>query len=170
MKRTENAYRMAQQLKSLRAMLMGETKSQHTLFQIRNLLRPSPLTELSPAVMHLFYQTAVPVEGPLDTPCLIWGGPRDKDGYGLFYADGRKYSAHRLSYQLAHGVIPDHKEVCHLCNQNACISGDHLQVGTHAENMKHRAESGQTWNQYTPAVAKVPILPVVEYQEGEMVI
>ena len=106
----------------------------------------------------------------MDTPCLIWPNPRDTHGYGIFYANGKRYSTHRLAYTLTHGQIPDGKEVCHLCNQNACINWQHLKVGTHAENMKHRAEAGQTWNQYTPSIAKVPVLPVVEYQAGEIVV
>jgi hypothetical protein len=170
MKRTENVYRMAQQLKHLRALLKGEKKSKYDSSQVCDLLRLCPLTELSPAVIHQFFATAVPVAGPLDTPCLIWPEPRDKDGYGIFYANGQRFAAHRLACELSQGAIPQGKSVMHLCNEPACINGQHLRVGTHKENMEYKSESGRVWNQHTPPIAKVPILTVSEYQEGEMVI
>jgi hypothetical protein len=171
MKRTHNAYRMAQQLTQVRAVLMGEEKSKYNIFPLRVLLRSHPLSELTPEIILQFFETAVPLAGPLETPCLIWPEPRDQKGYGLFYANGKRYSAHRLAYTLMHGAIPEKKEVCHLCDNSACINGDHLQAGTHKENMEHRAEAGRTRNQHIPAPLPIlSVLPAVEYEPGEMVI
>jgi Autographiviridae HNH endonuclease len=170
MKRTENTHRSTQQLARLRSVLLGETKAKYNLAPLHHLLRPSPLTELSPDTIRQFYLTAVPLDGPLDTPCLYWKGSTDKDGYGIFYVNGKRYLAHRLAYVLTQGEIPKGQKVMHSCDTPACIRWEHLQSGTQGENMRQKADRERAWNQHTPASAKVPTLPVLEYQEGEIVI
>lgn len=170
MKRSENVTRMAVQLEHLRAALMDESIT--SLHEIRYWMRPSPHTVLSPQDVQEFYDTAVPTIMTLDTPCLIWSGARDSDDYGIFYAHGKRYAAHRLAYTLTQGYIPYGQEVCHACDVPACIRWEHLQIGTHAANMAEKVARGRAWNQHTPAVFRVPILPVqeVDYLEGQMVI
>jgi hypothetical protein len=171
-KRTENTYRMAQQLAQLRAALMGETKSQYDISPLRGQLRPSLFIEWSPEGIQKFYETAVPVTGPLDTPCLFWSGSHDKDGYGIFYANGKKYAAHRLAYTLTHGAIPRGQHVLHLCDRPSCIRWEHLEAGEQGENMRQKSERGRAFNQHTPAIAKVPLLEVkpIEYLDGEIIV
>ena len=47
-------------------------------------------------------------------------------GYGLFTWDGREGFAHRASWELAHGPIPDDATVRHRCDSRACVRPDHL--------------------------------------------
>lgn len=59
-------------------------------------------------------------------------------GYGTF--DG--IAAHRFSYALANGPIPNGCMVLHKCNNPACVRPSHLYAGTNSDNMKDRASSG----------------------------
>lgn len=54
--------------------------------------------------------------------CWIWMAATHQFGYGHIY-DGKKVNvAHRVSYQLHIGEIPDGKQVLHRCDNPACVS------------------------------------------------
>ena len=68
--------------------------------------------------------------------CWEWMAARDRDGYGLFKrSDPRKMvRAHRFSYEMAKGPIPDGKQLDHLCRNKSCVNPDHLEPVTNREN------------------------------------
>jgi hypothetical protein len=77
-------------------------------------------------------------EGPLDTPCWVWTGPRAWDGrYGLIHWKGPWHHerAHRVSYEAFIGPIPEGLLVCHHCDIPCCIRPEHLFVGTAGDNI-----------------------------------
>jgi hypothetical protein len=78
----------------------------------------------------------------LPNGCWIWTAQRSDDGYGRFMITtntGRKnYLAHRFSYMIHYGEIPQGFEVCHTCDVPSCVRPDHLFLGTHLENCQDR--------------------------------
>lgn len=77
--------------------------------------------------------------------CWFWYGSTDNLGYGRMKAlDETK--AHRLSWVLHNGPVPDGMHVLHSCDVRNCVNPAHLSLGTHAENMRDMAVKGRVVN------------------------
>lgn len=68
------------------------------------------------------------------TGCWFWLSELGGGGYGRLTVNGVRRSAHRLSYELIRGPIPEGLTLDHLCRQRSCINPDHLEVVTSREN------------------------------------
>ena len=77
-----------------------------------------------------------------DTGCWLWIGKTRKDGYGVLSLFGGFGYAHRVSYELLVGPIPDGLVIDHLCRIRCCVNPDHLEPVTSRENL---ARSPLTW-------------------------
>lgn len=67
--------------------------------------------------------------------CWVWLASIWNSGYGQFFPGGGKnVSAHRYSYELAFGPIPDGLVLDHLCGNKRCVNPFHLEAVTHREN------------------------------------
>jgi len=68
--------------------------------------------------------------------CWLWIGSTNQDGYGRFNIGGKLGGAHRYSFELHTGEIPEGMHVLHTCDTPACVRPDHLFLGTHSDNMQ----------------------------------
>lgn len=64
----------------------------------------------------------------------MWVGGKYGRGYGTLSVNGKSMPAHRVSFMLEHGEVPDDLYVLHSCDIPACVRPDHLRVGTAREN------------------------------------
>lgn len=65
----------------------------------------------------------------IDT-CWQWQGGQcgSTIAYGTYRRNGRQAPAHRVSYELFRGPIPDGLVIDHLCRNGLCVRLDHLEA------------------------------------------
>ena len=98
--------------------------------------------------LHARFWSKVNKDGPtqphMTTPCWEWTRAKGLRGYGRFGVSGIAKRAHRVSYEMENGPIPDGLFVCHACDLPRCVRPDHLWLGTDADNCRDRQMKGRT--------------------------
>ncbi|MBT8428379.1 MAG: HNH endonuclease [Gammaproteobacteria bacterium] len=99
-------------------------------------------------------------QGPHATGCWVWTaatlpGSRNLP-YGIIQDRGSAKRAHRVSYELAHGVDLTLGEcVLHRCDNPRCVNPAHLFLGTKRDNAKDRDSKGRQAKGETSGMAKL---------------
>jgi hypothetical protein len=70
-----------------------------------------------------------------NTGCWLWLGFTDPKGYGRFHTHAKiQRLAHRVSWGMAHGDVPEGMVLDHTCRTRSCVNPDHLRVVTPYQN------------------------------------
>ena len=75
--------------------------------------------------------------------CWLWERYLTKAGYGQLKFERKTILAHRLSWEIKYGEIPENLCICHKCDVRSCVNPEHLFIGTHVDNMKDRNMKGR---------------------------
>jgi hypothetical protein len=75
--------------------------------------------------------------------CWIWNGAVSDGRYGKFRIGGKVLFAHRASWLVHHGDIPDGLLICHKCDIERCVNPDHLFCGNQRDNIADMHKKGR---------------------------
>lgn len=75
--------------------------------------------------------------------CWLWQGSKVGNGYGSIYFNGKKELAHRVSWILYRGQIPEGHQVLHECDTPPCVNPWHLFTGTNLDNVQDCIQKGR---------------------------
>lgn len=84
-----------------------------------------------------------PTLQPALGPCWLWTAGTTKAGYGQAASAGLNRYAHRVSWRLTHGPVPDGLWVLHKCDNPPCLNPAHLFLGTAKDNAMDREAKGR---------------------------
>mgnify|MGYP003852931727 CR=1 FL=1 len=75
-----------------------------------------------------------------ENKCWEWKGAINylRGGYGIICHNKKTLKAHRVSYELHRGVIPDGQVVRHMCDNKLCVNPEHLQIGSVSDNNRDK--------------------------------
>lgn len=82
--------------------------------------------------------------------CWLWIGALDSHDYGHFWMRGEVMKAHRASWMLHKGEIPEGLWVLHRCDVPGCVNPEHLFLGDRTANMQDMAAKGRQVFQIAP--------------------
>lgn len=86
--------------------------------------------------------------------CWIWDGSLNESGYGIIGYQKETLRAHRVSWELHMGSIPEGMQIDHKCRNRQCVNPDHLRIATQKQNSENTTSRkgaiseyrGVTWN------------------------
>ncbi len=74
--------------------------------------------------------------------CLEYQNGFCDTGYCKVQRGEKTWLAHRYSYTISKGEIPEGMFILHSCDNRRCVNPEHLSVGTHAQNMADAVARG----------------------------
>lgn len=100
--------------------------------------------------------------------CWLWRGAATRQGYGSFMIAKKQTDlAHRFSYRLHFGAIPEGEKVHQTCGNRACIKPAHLVTLTASEvSMRRVCKPRHLWAPITPKPPEDRFWPKVRKSDG----
>jgi len=98
--------------------------------------------------------------------CWIWKAHRQADGYGTIQNGRQSLLAHRVSYMLYRGSIPDGALILHSCDNPPCVNPLHLFVGTDQLNATDKMVKGR--NLHVGGKSKLTIEDVITIRQSTL--
>lgn len=80
---------------------------------------------------------------PVETPCKLWEGGHQSQGYGTRYVDGEQVLVHREAWEAVNGPIPDGRILINRCDYRDCIEVTHWRLGTQSDRMREFIADGK---------------------------
>jgi hypothetical protein len=107
--------------------------------------------------------------------CWLWLGAiktgHRQVGHGVIGIGGGRANglirAHRLSYLIHKGEIPDGILVRHTCDIACCVNPDHLILGTMDDNVRDMMERGRGRGQFKPQVSADVVIAIRQDTRSE---
>jgi hypothetical protein len=106
---------------------------------------PTRISQASPSFAKRFWAKVHKTDG-----CWLWTGARlqfkkrwSYGSIGLGPRGAGTIPAHRASWEMVHGPVPDGLCVLHKCDNQACVRPDHLFVGTQLTNVRDMEAKGR---------------------------
>jgi len=99
---------------------------------------------LKPRPLEARFWEKVDKRGPDE--CWEWKGSKTKTGYGRINNgthSGSPLRAHRVSWEIHNGPIPEGKYVLHRCDNPGCVNPRHLWIGSQADNIRDMDRKGR---------------------------
>jgi hypothetical protein len=83
--------------------------------------------------------------GEPNSGCWLWMGTLNHKGYGEFYFSPEHgiVMAHRASWAIHNGPVPEGMCVLHRCDVRSCVNPTHLFLGTVADNNRDMMAKGR---------------------------
>lgn len=85
------------------------------------------------------------------TGCWEWNGAKNSSGYGVVTLRRAKIynqRVHRLVYQIHNGDLHSDLVVRHKCDNPPCVNPEHLEIGTHSDNMNDMSVRNRSGHSY----------------------